>query len=108
MYHRQCSCKLHSVNEGAASQSYGLQVAALAGVPNSLIRNAKKQLVKLKQNSAAQNPQGDLFTADAKSSWREAPEPEEHPLLSALRDLQPDEMSPKEALEKIYQLKKLV
>jgi DNA mismatch repair protein MutS len=101
--HQHTIIFLHSVNEGAASQSYGLQVAALAGVPNSVIRSAKKQLVKLEQNSAAQNPQGDLFTAAP-----EAPEPEEHPLLSALRDLQPDEMSPKEALERIYQLKKLV
>ncbi|MEI7843126.1 MAG: DNA mismatch repair protein MutS [Gallionellaceae bacterium] len=101
--HQHSIVFLHSVNEGAASQSYGLQVAALAGVPNSVIRSAKKQLVKLEQNSAAQNPQGDLFAAVP-----EAPEPEEHPLLSALRDLQPDEMSPKEALERIYQLKKLV
>ena len=101
--HQHSIVFLHSVNEGAASQSYGLQVAALAGVPNSVIRSAKKQLVKLEQNSAAQNPQGDLFAAAP-----EAPEPEEHPLLSALRDLQPDEMSPKEALERIYQLKKLV
>ena len=101
--HQHSIVFLHSVNEGAASQSYGLQVAALAGVPNSVIRSAKKQLVRLEQNSAAQNPQGDLFTAAP-----EAPEPEEHPLLSALRDLQPDEMSPKEALERIYQLKKLV
>jgi DNA mismatch repair protein MutS len=106
--HQHSIVFLHSVNEGAASQSYGLQVAALAGVPNSVIRNAKKQLVKLEQNSAAQNPQGDLFAAPALSSGREAPEPEEHPLLSALRDLQPDEMSPKEALERIYQLKKLI
>ncbi|MHB1115389.1 DNA mismatch repair protein MutS [Sideroxydans sp.] len=101
--HQHSIVFLHSVNEGAASQSYGLQVAALAGVPGSVIRSAKKQLVKLEQNSAAQNPQGDLFAAVP-----EAPEPEEHPLLSALRDLQPDEMSPKEALEKIYQLINLV
>jgi DNA mismatch repair protein MutS len=101
--HQHSIVFLHSVNEGAASQSYGLQVAALAGVPNSVIRSAKKQLVKLEQNSAAQNPQGDLFTAAP-----EAPEPEEHPLVSALRDLQPDEMSPKEALERLYQLKKMV
>ncbi|MGC2164612.1 MAG: DNA mismatch repair protein MutS [Gallionella sp.] len=101
--HQHSIVFLHSVNEGAASQSYGLQVAALAGVPNSVIRSAKKQLVKLEQNSAAQNPQGDLFTAAPA-----APEPEEHPLVSVLRDLQPDEMSPKEALERLYQLKKLV
>ncbi|MFH2140240.1 MAG: DNA mismatch repair protein MutS [Pseudomonadota bacterium] len=101
--HQHSIVFLHSVNEGAASQSYGLQVAALAGVPNSVIRSAKKQLVKLEQNSAAQNPQGDLFAAVP-----ETPEPEEHPLVSALRDLQPDEMSPREALERIYQLKKLM
>ncbi len=101
--HQHSIVFLHSVNEGAASQSYGLQVAALAGVPNDVIRSAKKQLLKLEQNSAAQNPQGDLF--DHKS---DAPEPEEHPVLAALREVQPDELSPKYALEKLYQLKKLV
>jgi DNA mismatch repair protein MutS len=101
--HQHSIVFLHSVNEGAASQSYGLQVAALAGVPNDVIRAAKKQLLKLEQNSAAQNPQGDLF--DKKP---EMPEPEEHPVLKTLREVQPDELSPKEALEKLYQLKKLV
>ena len=101
--HQHTIVFLHSVNEGAASQSYGLQVAALAGVPNGVIRNAKKQLVRLEQQSAAQSPQGDLFSAAP-----EAPEPEEHPLISAMRDVLPDELSPKAALEKIYQLKKLI
>jgi DNA mismatch repair protein MutS len=101
--HQHSIVFLHSVNEGAASQSYGLQVAALAGVPNDVIKAAKKQLRKLEQNSAAQNPQGDLF--DRKP---EMPEPEEHPLMAALRAVQPDELSPKEALGKLYQLKKLV
>ncbi len=101
--HQHTIVFLHAVNEGAASQSYGLQVAALAGVPNEVIRNAKKQLRALEQNSAAQNPQGDLFAA-----VRDVPEPEEHPVLGALRDMQPDELSPKAALEKLYQLKKLV
>ncbi|MDO8810547.1 MAG: DNA mismatch repair protein MutS [Gallionella sp.] len=101
--HQHSIVFLHSVNEGAASQSYGLQVAALAGVPNDVIKAAKKQLRKLEQNSAAQNPQGDLF--DRKP---EMPEPEEHPLLAALRAVQPDELSPKEALEKLYALKKLL
>jgi len=101
--HQHSIVFLHSVNEGAASQSYGLQVAALAGVPNDVIRTAKKQLRALEQNSAAQNPQGDLF--DHKPV---IPEPEEHPVLKSLRELQPDELSPKDALEKLYQLKKLV
>jgi DNA mismatch repair protein MutS len=101
--HQNTIVFLHSVNEGAASQSYGLQVAALAGVPNGVIRNAKKQLVKLEQQSAAQNPQGDLFAA-----LPETPVPEEHPLVSAMRDVVPDDLSPKAALEKLYQLKKMV
>jgi DNA mismatch repair protein MutS len=101
--HQHSIVFLHSVNEGAASQSYGLQVAALAGVPNSVIRNAKKQLARLEQNSAAQNPQGDLFAA-----LPETPEPEEHPLLTAMRDMQPDDLSPKAALEKLYQFKKML
>jgi len=101
--HQHSIVFLHAVNEGAASQSYGLQVAALAGVPQPVIRAAKKQLRALEQNSAAQNPQGDLF-----DTRPDDPEPEEHPLVAALRDLQPDELSPREALDRLYQLKKLV
>jgi len=103
--HQHSIVFLHSVNEGAASQSYGLQVAALAGVPNSVIRSAKKQLRVLEQNSAAQSPQGDLFDHKPVIEPEEA---EEHPLLAALREVQPDEMSPKEALERLYQLKRLL
>jgi len=103
--HQHSIVFLHSVNEGAASQSYGLQVAALAGVPHSVIRSAKRQLVRLEQQSAAQNPQGDLFAA---APPPEPEEPEEHPLVAALRDLDPDDLSPKAALERIYQLKKLL
>jgi DNA mismatch repair protein MutS len=103
--HQHSIVFLHSVNEGAASQSYGLQVAALAGVPNDVIRAAKKQLRALEQNSAAQNPQGDLFDHKAVI---EPEEQEEHPVVQSLRDLQPDELSPKEALERLYQLKKLI
>ncbi|MDO9012530.1 MAG: DNA mismatch repair protein MutS [Gallionella sp.] len=102
--HQHSIVFLHSVNEGAASQSYGLQVAALAGVPAQVIRTAKKQLRALEQNSAAQSPQGDLFDHRA----AEPEELEEHPLLAALREIQPDELSPKDALEQLYRLKKLV
>ncbi|MDO8207877.1 MAG: DNA mismatch repair protein MutS [Gallionella sp.] len=101
--HQHSIVFLHSVNEGAASQSYGLQVAALAGVPAQVIRTAKKQLRALEQNSAAQSPQGDLFAA-----VQDIPEPEEHPLLAALREIKPDDLSPRDALEKLYQLKKLL
>ena len=102
--HQHSIVFLHSVNEGAASQSYGLQVAALAGVPNIVIKNARKQLQSLEQQSAMQNPQGDLFAAGEKNST--SPEPE-HPALATIRNMQPDEISPKTALEMLYQLKKL-
>ena len=104
--HQHSIVFLHSVNEGAASQSYGLQVAALAGVPSEVIKNAKKQLRTLEQQSAMQNPQGDLFSSVA--DMPETPEQAEHPVLEALRNIQPDEFSPKAALEKLYQLKKLI
>jgi len=94
---------LHSVNEGAASQSYGLQVAALAGVPQPVIKVAKKQLQVLEQHSAAQNPQGDLF-----NKIIEPAEPTKHPAVAMLTHLQPDELSPKAALEFLYKLKKLI
>lgn len=107
--HQHSIVFLHSVNEGAASQSYGLQVAALAGVPNDVIKNAKKQLRNLEQQSALQNPQGDLFAATAvTSNPLEYSEPSEHPAIADLRNIQPDDFSPKAALEKLYQLKKLI
>ena len=107
--HQHSIVFLHSVNEGAASQSYGLQVAALAGVPNEVIKNAKKQLRTLEQQSAMQNPQGDLFAAvSVAADIQQSTDAVENPALAALRDMQPDELSPKAALEKLYELKKLV
>jgi DNA mismatch repair protein MutS len=104
--HQHSIVFLHSVNEGAASQSYGLQVAALAGVPIEVIKNAKKQLCTLEQQSAMQNPQGDLFAAIENKP--EKTEPVEHPALTALSKVHPDELSPKSALELLYQLQKLL
>ncbi len=96
---------LHAVNEGPASQSYGLQVAALAGVPEQAIKVAKKYLLKLEQESVNRNPQRDLFSAGPVD---EVDFPQEHPVLALLRTIIPDELSPKEALEQLYVLKKVV
>ncbi|HNQ58580.1 MAG: DNA mismatch repair protein MutS [Burkholderiales bacterium] len=93
---------LHAVEEGPASQSYGIQVAALAGIPASVIRDARRRLRQLENREVDAGPQGDLFAA--------APEPveaEPHPALDALRALDPDNLSPREALEKLYELKRL-
>ena len=93
---------LHALEEGPASQSYGIQVAQLAGVPAAVVRAAKKHLAKLEEEAASRSPQGDLFSTNTKK-----PEPPPHAALEALREADPDALSPKEALELLYRLKKL-
>jgi DNA mismatch repair protein MutS len=93
---------LHAVEEGPASQSYGIQVAALAGIPGSVVRDAKRRLVALENREVLNSPQPDLFSA--------VPPPveaEPHPLISALEAIDPDSLSPREALEQLYALKSL-
>jgi DNA mismatch repair protein MutS len=101
--HRDHIVFLHSVQEGPASQSYGLQVAQLAGVPGGVIQAAKRRLAQLEQQSVASGPQGDLFAVAALPE----PEPELHPALEKLRAIEPDELSPKAALELLYALRKM-
>jgi DNA mismatch repair protein MutS len=101
--HKDTVVFLHAVEEGPASQSYGLQVAALAGVPKEVIRRARKYLELLEEAAVSRGGQDDLF---AKTR---AAEPE--PALDALREemakVNPDELTPREALELLYRLKKL-
>ncbi|MFH2089813.1 MAG: DNA mismatch repair protein MutS [Pseudomonadota bacterium] len=92
---------LHAVEEGPASQSYGVQVAALAGMPSAVVREARRRLTLLENREVGSLTQPDLF-----ASAPPLPEPP-HPALDALRDVNPDELSPREALEKLYQLHKL-
>jgi DNA mismatch repair protein MutS len=96
---------LYAVREGPASQSYGVQVAQLAGVPATVIRAARKYLVKLENEGAIATPQLDLF----QSRQDLAPEPPApHRLESAIREIDPDSLTPRAALDLIYQLRKLV
>ena len=94
---------LHTVKDGPASQSYGLQVAALAGVPRSVIDKAKTKLRHLEdhayteQQSATGVNQLDLFSAK-----------ECHPVVTFLEDVKPDDLSPRQALDLVYKLKGLV
>jgi len=91
---------MHSVKPGPANQSYGLQVARLAGIPAQAIALARQKLQLLEQQSM--QGQGDLFA--------ELPQPEDtapHALLTELAEIEPDELSPKQALELIYHLKQL-
>jgi DNA mismatch repair protein MutS len=92
---------LHAVEEGPASQSYGVQVAALAGMPPAVVREARRRLALLENREVGSLIQPDLF-----ASAPALPEPP-HPALDALRDVNCDELSPREALEKLYQLARL-
>jgi DNA mismatch repair protein MutS len=87
---------LHKVNLGPANQSYGIQVAQLAGVPNTVIRRAKQKLRDLEQHAitqkALQPQQGDLFVS------------EQHPLITRLQRLNPDQLNPRAALDLLYEI----
>ena len=101
--HKDTVVFLHAVEEGPASRSYGLQVAALAGVPKPVIRQARKYLDLLEQQSLQQGGQDDLFLNPAPVET----EPAADPLREAMQQLNPDDLAPREALELIYRLKKL-
>jgi DNA mismatch repair protein MutS len=101
--HKDTVVFLHAVEEGPASQSYGLQVAALAGVPKSVIRQASRYLQLLEESSVSRGNQDDLFSKTLKKE----PEPPTDPLREELLKTNPDELTPREALELLYRLKKL-
>jgi DNA mismatch repair protein MutS len=90
---------LHAVKEGPANQSYGLQVARLAGVPGRVVDDARRFLAGLEQraHSAEPSPQASLALGPPR-----APAP--HPVIEDLRGLDPDSMSPREALQALYGL----
>jgi DNA mismatch repair protein MutS len=101
--HKDTIVFLHAVEEGPASQSYGLQVAQLAGVPKAVIQRARRILQQLEEASRAGGGQADLFARSAPAE----PEPATDPVRDALTQVNPDELSPREALELLYRLKKL-
>jgi DNA mismatch repair protein MutS len=106
---------LHAVNEGPANQSYGLQVAQLAGVPNAVIRAARKHLAYLEQQSAAQPaPQLDLFAApvamlEDADDEPTAPvtDPATQALVDRLREIDPNDLRPRDALDLLFELHEL-
>ncbi|CAH0524600.1 DNA mismatch repair protein MutS [Vibrio hippocampi] len=94
---------MHAVQEGAASKSYGLAVAGLAGVPKTVIKNARQKLTQLEQLPTHTEPQGEVDTANQLSL---IPEPSE--VEQALSQIDPDNLSPREALNELYRLKQLL
>lgn len=112
--HKDTIVFLHAVQAGPASQSYGLQVAQLAGVPPQVIRAARKHLAALEAHSVQPTPQFDLFAPSFTPIEEDAPaptvatvSPEQEALLQALDDIDPDAMTPREALDALYRLKQL-
>ncbi|MES2180624.1 MAG: DNA mismatch repair protein MutS [Pseudomonadota bacterium] len=95
---------MHKVEEGAANQSYGLQVAQLAGIPKSVVAAAKRKLTQLENNQVAANTaQPDMF---AKSEpTQDVPT---HPIVRELETIQVDDLTPKQALGLLYKLKDLL
>ncbi len=96
---------LHNVEEGPANRSYGLEVAGLAGVPGTVVRAARKRLAELEEHGLAAGPQQSLFGTGA-GAPSPAPEGEESPVLKTLREIDPDTLTPREALELLYQLRR--
>jgi DNA mismatch repair protein MutS len=95
---------MHAVKTGPANRSFGLQVAALAGLPRSVVEQARRTLIELEQRAPGnieltpavldQPQQFGLFNTPS-------------PALDALAALEPDELTPKQALEALYRLKAL-
>lgn len=105
---------LHSIQEGPASKSYGLQVAKLAGIPQHVVQAAQEKLHQLENTSVVSTE-----TASEKPSRQQTSRPQttpqtdmfvtaEHPVASKLAGINPDDLSPREALEALYNLKKLL
>lgn len=95
---------LHEIEPGPASRSYGVQVAKLAGIPTPVLHHARHTLSALEARACEGNAQVDLFTAPIEAENQAIPTP----LEAALANINPDALSPREALDALYQLKKML
>jgi DNA mismatch repair protein MutS len=95
---------IHEVSEGAASKSFGIAVAGLAGVPKAVLKRAKQKLKELeiisKQSAGSHIDKSQLSLMISEPATSEVEE--------ALKQIDPDALTPKQALEMLYQLKKLL
>ena len=94
---------LHNVKPGPADRSYGLHVAALAGIPADVLATARRKLAELERQASRPPhrepaaPQLALF-----------PDPAEHPVIEAVSRIDPDALTPRQALDLLYRLRELV
>jgi len=93
---------LHEIQPGPASKSYGIQVARLAGMPAAVVNHARHTLEALEAQASQHQAQVDLFAAPTTTEVVAT-----SPVETWARALNPDDLSPREALEALYQLKKL-
>ncbi|MBC8428690.1 MAG: DNA mismatch repair protein MutS, partial [FCB group bacterium] len=94
---------LYNVEDGSTDDSYGIHVASMAGVPKQVVRRAKKVLSDLEvgkhlMHDVSDGNQLELLIAEAESD-------SEHPIVGELRDIDPNELTPKQALEILYELR---
>lgn len=95
---------LHTVEEGPASQSYGLQVAALAGIPESVLKEARHLLQALEKTRASDSPQMSLFEAAGDPGEGVIEDESTETIRARIAAINPDELSPREALDALYEL----
>ena len=105
---------LHHIEPGPASKSYGIAVAKLAGLPNRALKAAQKHLDELEAQAAAVRPQLDIFSMMPSENRVEEEEiecadnPPADALVEALAQIQPDNLTPREALDALYRLKQIL
>ena len=104
MEHGDTIAFMHAVQEGAASRSYGLQVAALAGVPKRVIQQARHKLLELEQHGhTEQSPPGPTSAAPHQETVASV-----NPALEYLQKVDPDMLTPRQAMEVLYRLRELL
>ena len=105
MEHGDTIVFMHAVKEGPANQSYGLQVAQLAGVPPEVIKRARTRLRELEDSARrhADQVMSQLSLFDMEPE-EPAPPIQQQAALDALKKIKPDEMTPKQALDELYRL----
>ena len=94
---------MHAVKGGPASRSYGLQVAALAGVPERVLLQGRSILEGLEANPV----QGIELGHRPEAQIDLFPPQHDHPLATALQGVDPDNLTPRQALELVYKLKEM-
>ena len=103
---------LHAAEDGPANRSYGLQVAKLAGVPSAVVRRARDYLARLDKFNATGGAQHDLFAPIGVATERDPGAPaassEAQTVAAGLAALDPDAMTPRDALAALYELRKLL